>query len=114
MYTDPNHISVNDPGNVENNIVFTYLDAFCREKDKLKEMKEHYQRGGLGDVKVKKYLNEIIQAELKPIRNNRKMYESDIDYVYDILKEGSINAREVASTTLLEVRKAIGLDYFKK
>ena len=77
-------------------------------------MKEHYQRGGLGDVKVKKYLNEIIQAELKPIRNNRKMYESDIDYVYDILKEGSINAREVASTTLLEVRKAIGLDYFKK
>lgn len=114
MYTDPNHISVNDPGNVENNTVFTYLDAFCREKDKLKEMKEHYQRGGLGDVKVKKYLNEIIQAELEPIRNNRKMYKSDIGYLYDILKQGSINAREVASNTLLEVRKAIGLEYFTK
>lgn len=114
MYTDPNHISINDPGNIENNTVFTYLDAFCREKDKLEEMKEHYQRGGLGDVKVKKYLNEIIQAELEPIRNKRKMYESDIDYVYDILKKGSINAREVASNTLLEVRKAIGLEYFGK
>lgn len=114
MYTDPNHISINDPGNIENNTVFTYLDAFCREKDKLEEMKEHYQRGGLGDVKVKKYLNEIIQAELEPIRNKRKMYESDIDYVYDILRKGSINAREVASNTLLEVRKVIGLEYFGK
>ena len=112
MYTDPNHINISDPGNVENNTVFTYLDAFCREKDKLEEMKEHYKRGGLGDVKVKKYLNEIIQAELEPIRNKRKMYESDIDYVYDILKKGSINAREVASNTLLEVRNAIGLEFF--
>lgn len=112
MYTDPNHINISDPGNVENNTVFTYLDAFCREKDKLEEMKEHYKRGGLGDVKVKKYLNEIIQAELEPIRNKRKMYESDIYYVYDILKKGSINAREVASNTLLEVRNAIGLEFF--
>ena len=97
-----------------NLVTVSRLERNPTVKSELKEMKEHYQRGGLGDVKVKKYLNEIIQAELKPIRNNRKMYESDIDYVYDILKEGSINAREVASTTLLEVRKAIGLDYFKK
>lgn len=113
MYTDPNHIRVEDPGNIENNTVFTYLDAFCKEEEKLKEMKEHYKRGGLGDVKVKKYLNEIIQAELEPIRNKRKVYENDIDYVYDILRKGSINARELASNTLLEVREAIGLEYFK-
>ena len=113
MYTDPNHIRVEDPGTIENNTVFIYLDAFCNEIDKLQEMKEHYQRGGLGDVKVKKYLNEIIQAELEPIRNRRKEYEKNLDYVYEVLKEGSNNARKIASNTLRDVRNAIGIEYFK-
>ena len=104
MYTDPNHIRVEDPGTIENNTVFIYLDAFCNEIDKLQEMKMHYQRGGLGDVKVKKYLNEIIQAELEPIRNRRKEYEKNLDYVYEVLKEGSNNARKIASNTLRDVR----------
>lgn len=113
MYTDPNHIRVEDPGTIENNTVFIYLDAFCNEIDKLQEMKVHYQRGGLGDVKVKKYLNEIIQAELEPIRNRRKEYEKNLDYVYEVLKEGSNNARKIASNTLRDVRNAIGIEYFK-
>lgn len=113
MYTDPNHIRVEDPGNIENNTVFIYLDAFCKEIDKLQEMKMHYQIGGLGDVKVKKYLNEIIQAELEPIRARRKEYEKNLDYVYDVLKEGSNNARKIASNTLRDVRNAIGIEYFK-
>lgn len=113
MYTDPNHIRVEDPGSIENNTVFIYLDAFCKEIDKLQEMKMHYQKGGLGDVKVKKYLNEIIQAELEPIRNRRKEYEKNLDYVYEVLKEGSSNARKVASSTLSDVRNAIGIEYFK-
>lgn len=113
MYTDPNHIRVEDPGTIENNTVFIYLDAFCNEIDKLQEMKMHYQRGGLGDVKVKKYLNEIIQAELEPIRNRRKEYEKNLDYVYEVLKEGSNNARKIASNTLRYVRNAIGIEYFK-
>ena len=113
MYTDPNHIRVEDPGTIENNTVFIYLDAFCNEIDKLQEMKMHYQRGGLGDVKVKKYLNEIIQAELEPIRNRRKEYETNLDYVYEVLKEGSNNARKIASNTLRDVRNAIGIEYFK-
>ena len=113
MYTDPNHIRVEDPGTIENNTVFIYLDAFCNEIDKLQEMKMHYQRGGLGDVKVKKYLNEIIQAELEPIRNRRKEYEKNLDYVYEVLKEGSNNARKIASNTLRDVRNAIGIEYFK-
>ena len=113
MYTDPNHIRVEDPGTIENNTVFIYLDAFCNEIDKLQEMKMHYQRGGLGDVKVKKYLNEIIQAELEPIRNRRKEYEKNLDYVYELLKEGSNNARKIASNTLRDVRNAIGIEYFK-
>ena len=113
MYTDPNHIRVEDPGTIENNTVFIYLDAFCNEIDKLQEMKMHYQRGGLGDVKVKKYLNEIIQAELEPIRNRRKEYEKNLDYVYEVLKEGSKNARKIASNTLRDVRNAIGIEYFK-
>ena len=113
MYTDPNHIRVEDPGTIENNTVFIYLDAFCNELDKLQEMKMHYQRGGLGDVKVKKYLNEIIQAELEPIRNRRKEYEKNLDYVYEVLKEGSNNARKIASNTLRDVRNAIGIEYFK-
>ena len=113
MYTDPNHIRVEDPGTIENNTVFIYLDAFCNEIDKLQEMKMHYQRGGLGDVKVKKYLNEIIQAELEPIRNRRKESETNLDYVYEVLKEGSNNARKIASNTLRDVRNAIGIEYFK-
>ena len=113
MYTDPNHIRVEDPGTIENNTVFIYLDAFCNEIDKLQEMKMHYQRGGLGDVKVKKYLNEIIQADLEPIRNRRKEYEKNLDYVYEVLKEGSNNARKITSNTLRDVRNAIGIEYFK-
>ena len=112
MYTDPNHIRVEDPGKVENNTVFTYLDAFAQDKAEVEEMKEHYRRGGLGDVKVKKYLNEVLQAELEPIREKRKEYEKNIDYVYEILKSGSENAREKASNTLYEVRGAIGINYF--
>lgn len=112
MYTDPNHIKVEDPGQVENNTVFTYLDAFAKDKDKVEEMKEHYKRGGLGDVKVKKYLNEILQAELEPIRSRRKEYEKNMDYVYETLKFGSERARAKASSTLEEVREAIGINYF--
>ena len=113
MYTDPNHIKVTDPGEVENNMVFSYLDAFCNDKDKLQNMKEHYRRGGLGDIKVKNYLNEILQAELEPIRNRRKEFEKDKSFVYKVLETGSNNAREIASKTLSEVRSAIGIDYFK-
>ena len=114
MYTDPNHIRVEDPGQVEGNTVFTYLDAFCKEKDVLEEMKEHYTGGGLGDVKVKKYLNEVLQAELEPIRKRRAEYESDIDEIYNILKKGSDKAREIATATLKEVREVIGLEYFNR
>ncbi|OOQ93153.1 tryptophan--tRNA ligase [Bacillus cereus] len=113
MYTDPNHIRVEDPGNVENNTVFTYLDAFCLDKLHLEEMKEHYKRGGLGDVKVKRYLNDILQAELEPIRNKRNYYEKHLDFVFEVLKRGSLNARSVAAETLLEVREAIGINFFK-
>ncbi|MEG1001891.1 MAG: tryptophan--tRNA ligase [Clostridium sp.] len=113
MYTDPNHIKVTDPGEVENNIVFAYLDAFCNDKDKLQNMKEHYRSGGLGDIKVKNYLNEILQAELEPIRNRRKEFEKDKSFVYEVLESGSNNARKVAAETLSEVRSAIGIDYFK-
>ena len=113
MYTDPNHLRVNDPGKIEGNVVFTYLDIFCKDKVLLNEMKEHYRRGGLGDVKIKMFLNELLQEELKPIREKRKEYEKDKAYLYDILKEGSNKAREIASNTLDEVRGAIGLNYFK-
>ena len=112
MYTDPNHIRVTDPGRIEDNTVFTYLDAFCKDKKYLAEMKEHYKAGGLGDVKVKKYLNEIIQAELEPIRNRRNQYKNNLDYIYEILKDGSNQARLIASQTLHEVRDAMGINYF--
>ena len=112
MYTDPNHIKVTDPGKIEGNTVFTYLDAFCKDKDEVEKMKEHYRRGGLGDVKVKRYLNEVLQAELEPIRKRRNEFSKDIDYVYKVLKEGSIKAREVAAKTTKEVREAIGIEYF--
>lgn len=113
MYTDPNHIRVEDPGQIEGNTVFTYLDVFAPDKEAVQEMKEHYQRGGLGDVKVKRYLNEVMQAELEPIRKRREEFAKDMDAVYKMLKDGSDKAREVAAQTLSEVRNAIGLEYFK-
>jgi tryptophanyl-tRNA synthetase len=114
MYTDPNHLRVEDPGQVEGNTVFTYLDVFATDKNAVEEMKEHYKRGGLGDVKVKKYLNEILQAELEPIRNRRLALEKDTDVVYKMLKDGSDKARAVAANTLKEVREAIGIEYFTR
>ena len=122
MYTDPNHIRVEDPGSLEGNTVFMYLDAFSRPEHFaefapdyacLDEMKEHYQRGGLGDVKVKKFLNNVIQTELEPIRNRRKEYQKDIPYVYQVLKEGSEKARATAAQTLHEVRNAMKINYFE-
>lgn len=114
MYTDPTHIKVEDPGHIEANTVFTYLDAFAQDKEKVEEMKEHYQKGGLGDMKVKRYLNEVLQAELEPIRNRRIEYAKDEEQVYKMLKEGSEKARAVATQTLKEVRDAIGINYFSK
>jgi tryptophanyl-tRNA synthetase len=114
MYTDPNHIRVEDPGQIEGNTVFTYLDVFATDKNAVAEMKEHYKSGGLGDMKVKKYLNEVIQAELEPIRNRRIELEKDIDAIYDMLKDGSDKARAVAANTLTEVRAAMGIEYFTR
>lgn len=121
MYTDPEHLQVSDPGHIEGNTVFTYLDAFCREEHferylpeyaNLEELKEHYKRGGLGDVKVKKFLNHVMQEELDPIRNRRKEFEKDIPEVYNILKKGSDTARETAARTLDEVKEAMKINYF--
>ena len=121
MYTDPNHIRVEDPGQIEGNTVFTYLDAFCKEEyfaeflpdyANLDELKAHYQRGGLGDVKVKKLLNNVMQAELAPIRERRKQWEKDIPAVYEILKKGSAEAQRVAAETLDDVKKAMKINYF--
>ena len=112
MYTDPNHIHVEDPGKVEGNMVFTYLDIFDKDKDKVAELKEQYRAGGLGDVKIKRYLNEVLEAELGPIRARREEFAKDIPAVYAILKEGSEKANEVANKTLEEVRRAIGVNYF--
>lgn len=122
MYTDPLHLQVSDPGHLEGNTVFTYLDAFCAPQHfarylpdyaNLDELKAHYQRGGLGDVKVKKFLNCILEEELEPIRARRKEYQKDISAVYDILKAGSERAREVAAVTLDEVKRAMKIDYFE-
>lgn len=112
MYTDPNHIHVEDPGKVEGNMVFTYLDIFDKDKDKVAELKEQYRAGGLGDVKIKRYLNEVLEAELGPIRARREEFAKDIPAVYAILKEGIEKANEVANKTLEEVRRAIGVNYF--
>lgn len=112
MYTDPNHIHVEDPGKVEGNMVFTYLDIFDKDKDKVAELKEQYRAGGLGDVKIKRYLNEVLEAELGPIRARREESAKDIPAVYAMLKEGSEKANEVANKTLEEVRRAIGVNYF--
>lgn len=121
MYTDPTHIKISDPGHLEGNTVFTYLEAFSKPEDfakylpdykNLDELKEHYTRGGLGDVKIKRFLNSIVQAELEPIRARRREYEKDIAAVYDILKAGSDKAREVAEATLQDVKNAMQINYF--
>ncbi|MDE6608698.1 MAG: tryptophan--tRNA ligase [Lachnospiraceae bacterium] len=121
MYTDPEHLQVSDPGHIEGNTVFTYLDAFCQEGHferylpeyaNLEELKDHYKRGGLGDVKVKKFLNNVMQEELEPIRNRRKEFEKDIPEVYNILKKGSETARQTAAETLDEVKDAMRINYF--
>ncbi|TDG79474.1 hypothetical protein C5L31_000741 [Secundilactobacillus malefermentans] len=112
MYTDPDHIHVSDPGKVEGNTVFTYLDIFDTDTQKVADLKAEYQHGGLGDVKIKRYLNEVLQAELAPIRAKRETYESDIEGVYDILKKGSEKANVVANQTLKEVQDAMGINYF--
>ncbi len=114
MYTDPNHIHVEDPGQVEGNTVFTYLDVFAPDKDKVAELKEQYQKGGLGDVKIKRYLNKVLEEELGPIRERREKFAQDPDAVYEMLLEGSKKANEVANQTLQEVREAIGLNYFDR
>ena len=121
MYTDPDHIQVSDPGKIEGNTVFTYLDAFCRPEQfakylpdyaNLDELKAHYQRGGLGDVKVKKFLNKVLEEELEPIRARRKELEKDIPYIYEVLHKGSIKAREKAAQTLTDVKNAMKINYF--
>lgn len=113
MYTDPNHIHVEDPGKVEGNTVFTYLDVFDPDKDKVAELKAEYQKGGLGDVKIKRYLNKVLEAELAPIRERREKFAQDEDAVYEMLLESSKKANKVANATLEQVRDAIGLNYFK-
>lgn len=122
MFTDPNHLAVSDPGTVEGNPVFTYLDAFCRpeyfaeylpEYQNLDELKAHYRRGGLGDVKIKKFLNHVIQSELAPIRKRRKMWEKRIPEVGEILRQGSAVARKTAAETLHDVRAAMRINYFE-
>lgn len=121
MYTDPTHLRVEDPGHIEGNTVFTYLDAFCKPEhfglywpdyQSLDEVKEHYQRGGLGDMKVKKFLNKILQEELEPIRQRRAEFEKDIPAVYEMLRKGCEEARAVAAETLSEVRRAMKINYF--
>ncbi|AKP67102.1 tryptophan--tRNA ligase [Companilactobacillus ginsenosidimutans] len=112
MYTDPDHVHVEDPGKIEGNTVFTYLDAFAEDQDKVAELKAQYQAGGLGDVKVKRYLNEVLQGILAPIRARRAEYEKDIPAVYKMLEEGSAKANIVANQTLKEARAAIGTNYF--
>lgn len=122
MFTDPTHIKIEDPGKLEGNTVFTYLDAFCRPEyfeeflpdyANLDELKAHYQRGGLGDMKVKRFLNNVLQAELEPIRKRRKEYQKDIPYVYEILKKGSEKAESVAAQTLKDVKEAMKINYFE-
>ncbi len=121
MFTDPDHIRVQDPGKLEGNTVFTYLDAFSKtehfaqylpEYANLDELKAHYRRGGLGDVKVKKFLNSVMQEELAPIRARRAEYEKKIDQVYEILKSGSETAKQTAAKTLAKVKHAMRIDYF--
>ena len=122
MYTDPNHIKVEDPGQVEGNVVFIYLDVFARDEDfakylpeykNLDELKDHYRRGGLGDMVIKKFLNNILQDFLRPIREKREALSQNIEYVYQVLKDGTLDARKQASKTLNRVKKAMKIDYFE-
>lgn len=122
MFTDPNHIRVQDPGSLEGNTVFTYLDAFCKDEhfaeflpeyNNLDELKAHYQRGGLGDVKVKRFLNKVLESELAPIRARRKEFEANIPYVYEVLKKGCEVAEREAAATLHDVREAMKINYFE-
>ena len=122
MFTDPNHLRVEDPGQVEGNPVFIYLDAFCRDQhfaqylpdyQNLEELKAHYTRGGLGDVKVKKFLNAVLQEELEPIRQRRKEWEKRIPEVYQILEDGSKKAEQVAAGTLAAVKRSMKINYFE-
>ena len=121
MFTDPMHLKISDPGHTEGNVVFTYLDAFCKDEhfaeylpeySNLEEMKEHYRRGGLGDGVCKRFLINILEEILSPIRSRRKKWEADIDTVYDILASGNIKARETTNTTLFKVKNAMKIDYF--
>ena len=121
MYTDPGHLQINDPGKIEGNTVFTYLDAFCQDEDftefwpeykNLQEVKEHYQRGGLGDMKCKKFLNSVLNKMLEPMRKRRHELEQDIPEIYNILKKGTEQARLTAQETMEEVRHAMKIDYF--
>ena len=121
MYTDPNHIRVDDPGKIEGNVVFTYLDAFCEDEHfekfmpeykNLEQLKAHYQKGGVGDIKIKKFLYNILDSILEPIRIKRHEYEGKIDYVYEILKKGSKKASDTANETLNEVKNAMRINYF--
>lgn len=122
MYTDPNHIKVSDPGKVEGNVVFTYLDVFCEDSDfskylpeykNLDELKEHYTKGGLGDVTIKKFLSKILCEEIRPIREKYLEYKNNLDYVFDILRKGTERANEKANQTLMEVKEHMGIDYFE-
>ena len=122
MYTDPEHVNLNDPGHVEGNAVFTYLDAFSKPEDfanywpeyqNLDELKDHYRRGGLGDMKCKKFLNQILNEMLEPIRQRRHEFEQDIPEIYNILKKGTLRARETAAQTMSEVRQAMQINYFE-
>ncbi len=122
MFTDPNHLKVSDPGQVEGNTVFTYLDAFCKDEHferylpdykNLDELKAHYRRGGLGDVKVKRFLNSVVQEELAPIRERRKELEKHIPEIYEILRKGTAAANEAANATLAEVKRAMRINYFE-
>lgn len=112
MYTDPEHLRVEDPGHVEGNTVFTYLDVFAPDKAEVEAMKEHYERGGLGDMKVKKYLFEVLEAEFGPIRRRREEFAQNKDFVYQVLREGTEAANEIANETLREVKAAMRINYF--
>lgn len=114
IYTDPNHIHIEDPGKIEGNVVFTYLDIFGKDKEKIQGMKEHYRHGGLGDVAIKNYLFDVINEELTPIRNRRAEYAKDPEAVYEMLQRGSEKANIVANETLQQVKSAMGINYFRK
>ncbi|MEG0293241.1 MULTISPECIES: tryptophan--tRNA ligase [Enterococcus] len=112
MYTDPNHIRVDDPGQVEGNMVFTYLDVFGTDKEYIEELKAHYRQGGLGDVKIKRYLIDVLEAEFAPIRERREELAKDPGAIMEILRQGSLKAEKVAAETLDEVKRAMGIQYF--